>query len=58
LSEDDLVIAFWNGTAWELLPSTVDKTNKMVTATVDHFTEFLLLGQKTESNVFLPYVLR
>jgi hypothetical protein len=58
LSEDDLVIAFWSGTEWETLPSTVDKTNKVIIATVDHFTEFLLLGQKTESNVFLPYVLR
>jgi hypothetical protein len=63
LTENDMKIAFWNGTAWETLPSTVDTVNKVVIATVDHLTEFILLVQEAEVTsdkrlIFLPYVLR
>jgi hypothetical protein len=41
-SESSLYIAFWNGTAWEKLPSTVNTTLKEVSALVAHFTVFAL----------------
>ena len=40
VTESGLYIAFWNGTAWERLNSTVNSTLKEVSAPVAHFTVF------------------
>jgi len=41
-SESSLYIAFWNGTAWEKLNSTVNTATKGVSAPLSHFTIFAL----------------
>jgi hypothetical protein len=41
-SEAGLYIAFWDGTAWEKLSSTVDTTLEEVSAPVAHFSTFSL----------------
>jgi hypothetical protein len=45
-SPDDFHIACWNTTEgkWELLESTVDRTQKTVTTEVKHFSQYALLG--------------
>jgi|GEM_PF-5944049 len=46
-SENNLTLAFWNGSAWETLPgSKVDTTAKTVTAQVTHFTVFGIMAQQ------------
>ncbi|MBI4266739.1 MAG: hypothetical protein HY668_00005 [Chloroflexi bacterium] len=42
--EDKLVIAFWDGSKWVNLESTIDKPVKTVTAGVSHFTVFALMS--------------
>ncbi len=44
VTESNLQIAFWNGTAWSDLPSTVDTQNQTVSTQVSHFTIFAILG--------------
>jgi len=41
-TEAGLYIAYWNGTAWEKLTSTVNTATKQVSAPVSHFTIFSL----------------
>jgi len=40
--ESNLYIAFWNGTAWEKITSTVDTGTQEVSARVGHFTVFTI----------------
>jgi len=47
VSGSSLYIAWWDGTAWQQLVSTVDSQNKVVTAGVSHFTSFALIGVQT-----------
>ncbi len=47
VAESSLYIAWWDGTSWQILASTVDTAAKTVTANVSHFTEFALLGAIT-----------
>ena len=44
VSESNLYIAFWNGSSWSELPSTVDTQDESVSAQVSHFTVFAILG--------------
>ncbi len=44
--ETMLQIAWWNGSEWVILPSTVDTQAKTVTAYVSHFTNFALVAEK------------
>ncbi|MBI4267485.1 MAG: hypothetical protein HY662_01720 [Chloroflexi bacterium] len=44
VSEDGLYLAFWDGSQWVKLASTVDKEAKTVTANVSHFTLFALMA--------------
>ncbi len=39
----NLLIAWWDGTRWQLLGSLVDTVAKTVTAKVNHFTEFAIV---------------
>jgi hypothetical protein len=61
VSEDDLNVAFWNGSAWvDTLPCAgcgVDAVSNRITVVLDHFTEFALVGGE-ETRVFLPLVRR
>ena len=65
IAEADLNLAFWDGTAWvNLLPCAgcgVDTVNNRLTAVLDHFTEFALVGSLAgdgKSRVYLPVLLR
>jgi hypothetical protein len=42
-SEEDLVLAYWDGEQWVNLPTTVDAAANTATADVAHFTPFALL---------------
>jgi hypothetical protein len=56
-SEQQLRIAYWNGDEWEMVPGSVDTANRRVEATLDHFSEFALVGVDTQP-VYLPMVVR
>ncbi len=43
--ESELYIAYWDGTKWVALESTVDTTQKKVTAKISHFTQFALMAK-------------
>src|SRR4029079_9066094 len=68
IAEADLNLAFWNGGAWvNVLPCAgcgVDTVKNRLTAVLDHFTEFALLGGELpasgdgKSRVYLPMVRR
>jgi hypothetical protein len=66
VAEADLNLAFWDGSAWvNVLPCGgcgVDTVNNRLTAVLDHFTEFALVGSVAtgdgKSRVYLPVVLR
>ena len=45
MTDKTLYIAFWDGTQWHELTTTVNTTAKTVTALVPHFTDFAVLGQ-------------
>jgi hypothetical protein len=49
VTESNLYIAFWTGTAWTELLSVVNTQNKTVSAQVSHFTIFALLGKTSET---------
>jgi hypothetical protein len=59
VSEANLNVAYWNGTAWiTMLPCSgcsLDTVNNRVTIVSDHFTEFALAGR---SQLFLPLILK
>ncbi|MGA9049764.1 MAG: Ig domain-containing protein [Dehalococcoidia bacterium] len=42
VNETSLYIAYWDGSTWQAVASTVDTTNKVVSAPVSHFTIFAL----------------
>jgi hypothetical protein len=43
-SEQDLVLAYWDGEQWVNLPTTIDATANTATAQVTHFTPFALIA--------------
>ena len=45
VSESTLYIAYWDGSQWQKLPSTIDTVTRTVTALVPHFTDLAVLGQ-------------
>jgi len=45
VSPDALYIAYWDGSQWQKLTSTVDTATDTVTALVPHFTDFGVIGQ-------------
>ncbi|RRR71275.1 MAG: exo-alpha-sialidase [Candidatus Viridilinea halotolerans] len=57
ISEDDLDLVFWNGSRWVSTNPTLDRANKRLVTTLDHLTEFALVGQGTQT-VYLPLVRR
>ena len=44
VSEEELYLAYWDGSQWVALESTIDTTANTVTAEVSHFTQFALIG--------------
>jgi hypothetical protein len=44
VAESGLFIAYWNGSKWSALSSTVDTQAKTMTAQVSHFSTFAVLG--------------
>ncbi len=57
VSESTLYIAYWDGSRWQNLPSTVDTTNNTVTALVPHFTDIAVLGQVATTSLTTPSVI-
>lgn len=57
-SESQLNLTYWNGSAWvNVLPCagcTLDTVNNVLTARLNHFTEFALLGAPVD--LYLPIV--
>jgi len=45
VAEDTLYIAYWDGSAWQALPGTVDTQGNTVTALLSHFGTFALMGK-------------
>ena len=45
ITEDSLVLAFYDGTKWVELECTIDTENNVVTALVSHFTKFAVIGK-------------
>ena len=41
-NEEDMQFAFFNGTTWETVFTTVDSANNIVTANITHFSEWVL----------------
>ena len=66
VNESDLNVAYWNGSGWKyLLPCdgcSSDPVNNHITISLDHFTEFALLGgngpSPTPYSIFLPLITR
>ena len=54
ITESSLYIAWWNGTAWVKLASTVDTATKTVTAAITHSAIFGLFGQTTPATTVPP----
>jgi len=55
LNEDTLKIYYWDSTQWLGIDSTVNKTTNTVTATTNHFTYFVVLGESvTPSQMAKP----
>jgi hypothetical protein len=48
MSDASLKLAFWDTTNshWITVPTNIDTVNHSVTASLDHFTEFVLMGSK------------
>jgi hypothetical protein len=44
MNEEDLYIAFWDGSGWAKLPGQLDRETRTVSAQIDHFTQYALLG--------------
>jgi hypothetical protein len=52
--ENTLYIAFWNGSAWQALPSAVNVQARTVSAALTHFTFFALIGTVTPASTPTP----
>ncbi|MDD5700924.1 MAG: S8 family serine peptidase [Dehalococcoidales bacterium] len=44
MNEEDLYIAFWDGSGWAKLPGQLDRETRTVSAQIDHFSQYALLG--------------
>ncbi len=56
MNEDNLALYWWNGTQWQKVPtSIVNPSGNMISATLDHFSLFAVLGGH---QVYLPIVLK
>ncbi|MFC2021610.1 carboxypeptidase regulatory-like domain-containing protein [Chloroflexota bacterium] len=45
VTEDELYIAYWDGSQWQGLESTVDAKADTVSAKISHFTQFAVIGK-------------
>jgi hypothetical protein len=43
-NENDLQVAWWDGSMWQILTTTINTTTHTATAKVEHFTEFTLMA--------------
>ncbi|MFC1988312.1 CARDB domain-containing protein [Chloroflexota bacterium] len=44
MAVEEVYIAYWDGSAWQALPSTLNMMINRVSAKVSHFTEFVVMG--------------
>ena len=50
LSEDSLQVYTWQNGAWAALTGVIDKVNNKITITVNHFSYFSIMGQKSATS--------
>jgi hypothetical protein len=54
LKEESLALHWWNNSTWEKLStSLVDTANNQVSASLDHMTQFVLIGESVETWQYL-----
>ncbi|MBI4304161.1 MAG: PKD domain-containing protein [Chloroflexi bacterium] len=46
VTENNLTVAYWNGSTWISVPATIDTAAKVITAQVTHFTIFAVMGKQ------------
>jgi hypothetical protein len=56
-SANQIQLLAWTGSAWQVVPTTVDGATQRVVAQTSTFTEYVLVGPKKQS-VFLPLLRR
>ncbi|MFH1031857.1 MAG: CARDB domain-containing protein [Chloroflexota bacterium] len=56
VSENTLQMAFWDGSAWQQLDSTLNTTAKTVSAKVQHFSKFSIIGNAQSGSSQAPPV--
>jgi len=44
VNESTLYIAYWDGSQWQMLPSTVDTVAKTLTVMISHFTDYAVMA--------------
>ncbi|MFC1966945.1 CARDB domain-containing protein, partial [Chloroflexota bacterium] len=49
LTENDLYLAWWDGSQWQKLESTVNTEANTISASISHFTEFAVIGMSATS---------
>jgi hypothetical protein len=54
MAEKDLYLAYYDGTQWQALDSTVDLQNKTVATQLTHFSSYALLGKVTPPPAVSP----
>ena len=54
VAESNLYIAYWDGSSWAPLSSTVDSQTKVVTTQISHFTVFAVMGAVGETPPPMP----
>lgn len=56
VSENTLLMAFWDGTGWQQLDSTLNTTAKTISSKVQHFSKFSIIGNAQSGNSQSPPV--
>ncbi len=57
ITPEQLDLHFWNGSAWVSTNPVLDRPNRRLIATLDHLTEFVLVG-RSRNSTYLPHVRR
>jgi len=59
VNEEDLALYFWDGASWQRVGNEeVDTVNNLITAKVNHFTIFRIVGDTTPVGAFKVYLSR
>jgi hypothetical protein len=58
--QEQIMLAYWDETStrWKTVPQTIDTDARQVTASLDHFTEFVLVTRNPTTMLYLPFIIR